>query len=194
MTCIGRLLNLIYICPKLIPNRNTCSLLAHPPMSNSTASHRAWSLIFEDAMGETDTLYSQGHLKHFECSTRTIGGVNRTIHVTTSRMSNAALKAVSGQEELPIISNPCMLAHMIILSVHKVGGHKMALDTLARCRLIAYTFKPGNLIKRILSSCFLCRIKREDFSKGDWKIAFIQGLPTSTYPKCLCLTWLGLFW
>ena len=116
-------------------------------------------------MGETDSLFSQGKLKHFQGSSRTIDGVNRTIHVISGRMSNSALKALSGQEELPIVSSTTKLAHMIVLSAHKSGGHKMASDTLARTRLIAYIYKPGNLIKRVLDSCCLCKIKMEKSSQ-----------------------------
>lgn len=69
---------------------------------------------------------------------QTIEGVNRSIYVTTGRMSQTALKAVSGQVELAIISNFCSLAYMIVLSTHKMGGQKMASDTLARTSQIAY--------------------------------------------------------
>ena len=107
-------------------------------------------------MSETDTLFSQGKLQHFQGTSRTIDGVNRTIHVTTGRMSNSALKAISGQEELPIISSNTKLAHMIVLSAHTIGGHKMASNTLARTRPIAYihrsdsinTFTPNHLLMR----------------------------------------------
>ena len=61
--------NLIDICPKLAPKRNSHSLLVSSSMSNATASYRAWSLLFEDAMEETDILFSQGNLKCFEGST-----------------------------------------------------------------------------------------------------------------------------
>ena len=61
--------------------------------SYSDASLRAWSLPFAVAMGETDILFSQGGLKHFQGYSRTIDGVNKTIHVTSGRMSNTALKA-----------------------------------------------------------------------------------------------------
>ena len=70
-------------------------------------------------MPETDLLFSQGKLKNFEGSSRTIEGVNRSIHVTTGRLSSSALIAVSGQEELPIISSSSELARLIVLSAHK---------------------------------------------------------------------------
>ena len=54
----------------------------------------------------------------------TIKGVNRSIHVTKGRLSNSTLIAVSGQEELPIISSDSELARLIVLSAHKQGGHK----------------------------------------------------------------------
>ena len=50
---------------------------------------------------------------------------------STGKFSNTALKAVSGQEKIPIISNTCRLAEMIVLSAHKIGGHKSYNDTLA---------------------------------------------------------------
>ena len=75
-------------------------------------------------MPKTDLLFSQGKLKSFEGSSRTIEGVNRSIHVTKGRLSNSALIAVSGQEELPIISSDSELARLIVLSAHKQGGHK----------------------------------------------------------------------
>ena len=54
---------------------------------------------------KTDLLFSQGKLKSFKGSSGTIKGVNRSIHVTTGRLSKSSLIAVSGQEELPIISS-----------------------------------------------------------------------------------------
>ena len=90
--------NLLDISPKLAPYKGTHALLPNSPISNSDASLRAWSLLCEDAMGETDSLFSQGKLKHFQGSSRTIDCVNRTIYVTSGRMSHTALKAVSGQE------------------------------------------------------------------------------------------------
>ena len=75
-------------------------------------------------MPETDLLFSQGKLKNFEGSSRTIEGVNRSIHVTTGRLSSSALIAISGQEELPIISSSSELARLIVLSAHKQGSHE----------------------------------------------------------------------
>ena len=130
-----------------------------PTISNSEASHRAWSLLFEDAMPETDLLFSQGDLKNFEVSSRTMEGINRSIHVTTGRLSSSTLIDFSGQEELPIISSSSELARIIVLSPHKQGGHKMASDTIARTRLIAYIHRPGKLVKSVLESCTLCKLK-----------------------------------
>ena len=103
--------------------------------------------LSEGAMDETDHQFSQGNLKYFEGSTRTIKWVIRSIHITTGRLSKTALKAVSGQEEIPIISKTSRLAEIIALSAHKTGGHKTYNDTLSRSRQIAYMYKPGNLIK-----------------------------------------------
>ena len=94
-------------------------------------------------MGETDLLFSQGKLKNFEGTSKTIEGLNRTIHVTTGRLSNSAVAAVSGQKELPILSESSELARLIVLTAHRIGGHKMANDTIARTRLIAYMHRPG---------------------------------------------------
>ena len=112
-------------------------------------------------MSETDLLFSQGKLRNFEGSSRTIEGINRWIHVTTGRLSSSALISVSGQEELSIISSSSDLARLIVLSAHKQGGHKMASDTIARTRLIAYIHRPGKLVKSVLESCTLCKLKRE---------------------------------
>ena len=54
-------------------------------------------------MPKIDLLFSQGKLKSFEGSSRTVEGVNRSIHVTKGRLSNSALIAVSGQ--FPLILN-----------------------------------------------------------------------------------------
>ena len=54
------------------------------------------------------------------------------------RFSNTALKAVSGQEKIPIIYNIFRWAEIIVLSAHKIGGHKAYNDTLDRSRQIAY--------------------------------------------------------
>ena len=60
--------NLLDICPKLVSQRCNHDLVQMPTISNSEASHRAWSLLFEDAMPETDLLFSQGKLKNFQSS------------------------------------------------------------------------------------------------------------------------------
>ena len=147
------------ICPKLAPNISILALLASSYMSNFAGSRRAWYLLFEDAISETDILFCQGSLKTIKGYTQTIEGVNRSIDVTTDRMSHIVLKADTGQRELPIISNSYWLANMIVPSAHKVGGHKMASDILTRTKLITYIHKPGNLIKHVSSSCCLCKIK-----------------------------------
>ena len=67
-------------------------------MSNAEVSKNAWSLLFEDAMPLTDSLFSQGNLKGFKGCTRTLHRLNRSIHVTTGRFSKTALKAISVQE------------------------------------------------------------------------------------------------
>merc|ERR1712089_54307 len=126
---------------------------------------RAWSLLFEDAMRETDLLFSQGELKNFEGTSRTIEGINRTIHVTTGRLSGAAVAAISGQKELPILAASSELAKLIVLAAHRIGGHKMIKDTIARTRQIAYIPRPGKLIKNILDNCNLCRLKKEQTSQ-----------------------------
>ena len=64
--------NLLDICPKLVSQRSSHALVQTPTLTNSEASHRAWSLLFEDAMSETDLLFSQGKLRNFEGSSRTI--------------------------------------------------------------------------------------------------------------------------
>ena len=57
--------NLLDICPKLVSQRSSHALVQTPTLTNSEASHRAWSLLFEDAMSETDLLFSQGKLRNF---------------------------------------------------------------------------------------------------------------------------------
>ena len=47
---------------------------------------------------------------------------------------------------------------MIVLPAHKTGSHKSYNDTLAKSRQIAYTYKAGYLIRRILDSCVYCKI------------------------------------
>ena len=80
-------LNILDLSPKLVSKRNSHSLLDNSPMSKAVASNGAWSLSFEDAMNETDNLFSQGNLKIFEGCTRTIEGVIRSIHLITGRFS-----------------------------------------------------------------------------------------------------------
>ena len=116
-------------------------------------------------MGETDLLFSQGELKNFKHTSRTIQGINRTIHLTTGRLSSAAVSAMTGQAELPILAASSELARLIVLTAHRIGGHKMTKDTIARTRQIAYIHKPGKLVKSILDNCNLCRLKKEQTSQ-----------------------------
>jgi len=157
--------NLLDVNSKLASFKSSHRLLEGHIMQNSEASHRAWSLLFEDAMGETDLLFSQGELKNFEHTSRTIQGINRTIHVTTGRLSSAAVSAMTGQTELPILAASSELARLIVLTAHRIGGHKMTKDTIARTRQIAYIHRPGKLVKNILDNCNLCRLKKEQTSQ-----------------------------
>merc|ERR1712101_53077 len=124
-------------------------------------SPRCMLKIFEFTLGETDLLFSQGELKNFEHTSRTIQGINRTIHVTTGRLSSAAVSAMTGQTELPILAASSELARLIVLTAHRIGGHKMTKDTIARSRQIAYIHSPGKLVKNILDNCNLCKLKKE---------------------------------
>ena len=101
-------------------------------------------------MPKIDLLFSQGKLKIFEGSSRAIEGVTRSIHVTKGRLSNSTLIAVSGQEELPIISSDSELARRVVSSAHEQGGQKIASDTIAKIRLIAYV----NRTEKIGQKCF----------------------------------------
>ena len=76
-------------------------------------------------------------------------------------MSGSAFIAVLGREELPIFSSSSKLAHLIVLSAHKQGGHKIASGTIARTRLIAYIHRPGKWFWSVLDSCNLCNYKKE---------------------------------
>merc|ERR1711895_292620 len=128
-------------------------------------SPRCMLKIFEFAMGETDLLFSQGELKNFEHTSRTIQDINRTIHLTTGRLSSAAVSAMTGQAELQILAANSDLARLIVLTAHRIGGHKMTKDTIARTRQIAYIHRPGKLVKSILDNCNLCRLKKEQTSQ-----------------------------
>ena len=72
-----------------------------------------------------------------EGSTRTIEGVNRDIHVKTEGFLKIALKAISGQEKIPIIYNIFRWAEIIVLSAYKIEDNKTYNDTLDRSRQIA---------------------------------------------------------
>merc|ERR1711873_69864 len=89
--------NILDFSSKLASFKSSHKLIERHTILNPEASHRAWSLLFEDAMGETDLLFFQGELRNFEHTSRTIEGINRTIHVTTGRLSGAAVSAMSGQ-------------------------------------------------------------------------------------------------
>ena len=76
-------------------------------------------------------------------------------------MSSSALIAISGQMKLPIISSSSELAPLIGLFAHKQGGHKIASDTIAKIRLIAYVNRAGKLVGSVLESCTLCKLEKE---------------------------------
>merc|ERR1712089_3068 len=176
--------NIIDFNSRLASFRSSHKLLQGHTILNSEASHRAWSLLFEDAMGETDLLFSQGELKNFEGTSRTIEGINRTIHVITGRLSGAAVSAISGQKELPILAANSDLARLIVLTAHRIGGHKMTKDTIARTRQIAYIHRPGKLVKNILDNCNLCRLKKEQTSQQLMgKLPSYRVCPTPPFQK-----------
>ena len=103
-------------------------------------------------MPKTDLLFFQGKLKSFGGFSRAIEGVNGSTHVTKRRLSNSALITVLGQEELPIISSDSELARLIVLFALKQGGHKIASDTIAKIRLIAYVNRAEKLVGSVLES------------------------------------------
>merc|ERR1712240_475273 len=157
--------NILDFSSRLASIRSSHALIQKHTTSNSEASHKAWSLLFEDSMGETDLLFSQGELKNFEGTSKTIEGLNRTIHVTTGRLSGAAVAAISGQKELPILAASSELAKLIVLTAHRISGHKMVKDTIARTRQIAYIHRPGILVQCVLNNCNLCKLKKEQTSQ-----------------------------
>ena len=101
-------------------------------------------------MPKTDLLFFQGKLKNFEGFSRAIEDVNGSTHVTKRRLSNSDLITVLGQEELPIISSDSELARRVVSSAHEQGGQKIASDTIAKIRLIAYV----NRTEKIDRKCF----------------------------------------
>merc|ERR1712240_610928 len=176
--------NILDFSSRLASIRSSHALIQNHTTSNSEASHRAWSLLFEDAMGETALLFSEGKLKKFEGTSKTIEGINRTVNVTTARLSSTAVAAVSGQNELPILAASSELAKLIVLTAHRIGGHKMAKDTIARTRQIAYIHRPGNLVQSVLNNCNLCKLKKEQISHQLMgKIPSYRVCPTPPFQK-----------
>ena len=114
-------------------------------------------------MDLTDQLFSEGKLTHLEGSSRTVEGVNRIVHFTQGRFSRTALAAVTGQQELPIISAKCKLAQLIARGAHKGESgtnHREIQDCIARTREVAFIFKPKWLVWQIIDSCPLYSIKK----------------------------------
>ena len=78
-------------------------------LQGDEAQRRAWSLLFEDTKGFTDSFLSEGKLKSLEGSTETVEGINSTLHVTQGRFSKTAIESVIGKKEIPIVSSHSLL-------------------------------------------------------------------------------------
>ena len=170
-------------------------LLYTSPLSGTEAGARARSLLLEDAMGLTDQLFSDGQLDNI--SARTVAGLNRTLHVTQGRLSTTALAAVTGQEELPVISAHSPLAELIVRGAHMGEhgtNHKGDRDCLARTREVAYLHKPMWLIKKISTSCTFCQLKKRiPASQLIGKIPVDKVLPSPPF-TLVSIDLCGHFW
>ena len=83
---------------------------------------------------------------------------------------------------------------MIVLTAHRIGGHKMAKDTIARTRQIAYIHRPGNLVQSVLNNCNLCKLKKEQVSQQLMgKTPSYRVCPTPPFQK-VSVDLVGHFW
>ena len=76
------------------------------------AMHRASQLLFEDAMGPTDDLLSDGHLTNLHI--RNANGINRSLHSMVGRFGEEGVSKLIRKTALPVISANSKLAELII--------------------------------------------------------------------------------
>ena len=116
---------------------------------------QAKSLMFEESMGETDILISQGRLDGL--SIETIEGINQSIHYTTGRFGSSTTEKLYGVERLPVIHNSTRLALLILREAHAGddnSSHRMSpSDIIGRGRKYAYIYKPYNLATVVVQTC-----------------------------------------
>ena len=72
------------------------------------AMGRASQLLFEDAMGPTDDLLSDGHLTNLHI--KTADGINRSLHSMVGRFREEGVSKLFGRTSLPVISANIKLA------------------------------------------------------------------------------------
>merc|ERR1712101_98790 len=91
---------------------------------------------------------------------------------------------MTGQAELPILAASFELARLIVLTAHRIGGHKMTKDTIARTRQIAYIHRPGKLVKNVLDNCNIYKLKKEQISQQLMgKLPSYRVCPTPPFQK-----------
>ena len=76
------------------------------------AMGRASQLLFEDAMGPTDDLLSNGHLTNLHI--KTADRINQSLHSTVGRFGGEGISQLFRKTALPVISANTKLAELII--------------------------------------------------------------------------------
>ena len=76
------------------------------------AMHWAQQLLYEDAMGPTDDLLSQGQMTNL--NVHSVEGINYSIHCSVGRFGEEGVMHLFGKKTLPIISSSTKLVELIL--------------------------------------------------------------------------------
>ena len=145
------------------------------------------SLMFEEAMADTETLIAADKLKQYSIETKE--SINRLIHVSTGRFNHDGVSALYSVGELPVIHNTSRLAKMILREAHmgqdNLSHRKSPSDIIGRSREHAVIYKPYHLAVSVVKSCPRCMLEEAKTKRLGQKIGEIEvnrlGSPSCTH-------------
>ena len=124
------------------------------------AMGRASQLLFEDAMGPTDDLLSEGHMTKMDI--QSADGINQSLHCTVGHFGEEGVNQLFGRKSLPVTSANSKLAKLILQGAHQgvlQFNHQKSQDALARSQGVAFIYHGEDLAKKIRQECVLCTLR-----------------------------------
>ena len=135
------------------------------------------------SMSLTKEMYDAGHLASL------LPQIYQHIIVTCGRVGEEAMLGVLGKSYLPILSNKCRLAKLLMIKAHESEtnmDHRGEQATLVRSRMNCWIPKGKSLAKSVVRNCVLCKKERGILMKQ--QMAMLPKFTSTPNPPWLYIT------